>query len=160
AASYRRIRLDAPYPITDAIRCKVPIFIDTAAIQKVRYPRLACLSRKFGWRSVCALPLLVRARSIGAIGLTFNEDRRLDEDEKAFLSMLARECAQALDRARLYGEAQEAIRLRDEFLGIAGHELKTPLTALTLGVQSLAKHIGENPDAAKRLEACARQVER
>ena len=40
------------------------------------------------------------------------------------------------ERLRL-AHAQEAIRLRDEFLAIASHELKTPLTALRLQLQSL-----------------------
>ena len=39
------------------------------------------------------------------------------------------------DRARLLREAQDAVRLRDEFLAIAGHELKTPLTILQRQLQ-------------------------
>ena len=38
---------------------------------------------------------------------------------------------------RLYREAQQAVRLRDEFLSIASHELKTPLTPLALKLQVL-----------------------
>ncbi|HZH14699.1 MAG TPA: PAS domain S-box protein [Archangium sp.] len=41
------------------------------------------------------------------------------------------------ERSRLYREAQEAIRLRDEFLSVASHELKTPLTTLQLHLQML-----------------------
>ena len=41
--------------------------------------------------------------------------------------------------ARKLREAQMAIQLRDEFLSIAGHELRTPLSALLMQVQSLAR---------------------
>ena len=43
------------------------------------------------------------------------------------------------ERLRL-AQSQEALRLRDEFLSIASHELKTPLTALKLQAQSLLLH--------------------
>jgi PAS domain S-box-containing protein len=39
------------------------------------------------------------------------------------------------------GQAEEAVRLRDEFLSIASHELKTPLTALHLQLQSLRQKV-------------------
>jgi len=39
------------------------------------------------------------------------------------------------ERNRLFLEAQNAIRARDEFLSIASHELKTPLTSLKLQLQ-------------------------
>ena len=60
-------------------------------------------------------------------------------------------------QARLYREAQEAVKLRDEFLSIASHELRTPLTALQLQLESLdrgTKRVqGGDPDgqqSAKR----------
>jgi signal transduction histidine kinase len=42
-----------------------------------------------------------------------------------------------MDNARLYQDAREAIRIRDDFLSVAGHELKTPLTALQLYLERL-----------------------
>jgi signal transduction histidine kinase len=42
-----------------------------------------------------------------------------------------------MDNARLYQDAREAIRVRDDFLSVAGHELKTPLTALQLYLEGL-----------------------
>ncbi|WP_375742985.1 PAS domain S-box protein [Corallococcus interemptor] len=52
------------------------------------------------------------------------------------------------ERARLYREAQEAIRVRDDFLSIASHELKTPLTPLSLRLATLERRLerGENLD--------------
>ena len=43
------------------------------------------------------------------------------------------------ERARLWREAQEEVRERDEFLSIASHELRTPVTALLLQLQLLQR---------------------
>jgi signal transduction histidine kinase len=52
---------------------------------------------------------------------------------------LGRRAGLALDNARLYREATDAIKVRDDFLSVAGHELKTPLAALMLQVSSLRR---------------------
>ena len=52
------------------------------------------------------------------------------KEDLPLLEDLGRRAGLAVDNARLYREAQNAIRLRDEFLSIASHELKTPLTSL------------------------------
>ena len=46
------------------------------------------------------------------------------------------------ERARLV-QAQETIRLRDEFLSIASHELRTPLTAIRLELSALARRLAD-----------------
>lgn len=51
-----------------------------------------------------------------------------------------------LERMRL-AQAQEAVRLRDDFLSIASHELRTPLMALQLQIESAMKLL--RPDDAK-----------
>jgi signal transduction histidine kinase len=61
---------------------------------------------------------------------------RYDTDDGVLAGEVARRAALALDNARLYRDAQEAIQLRDQFLSIAAHELKTPLTTL-LGTAQL-----------------------
>ncbi|MDY7225903.1 PAS domain-containing sensor histidine kinase [Hyalangium rubrum] len=52
------------------------------------------------------------------------------------------------ERTRLYREAQEAVRVRDDFLTIASHELKTPLTPLALRLAGLERRLdrGEQVD--------------
>ncbi|WP_224363606.1 ATP-binding protein [Hyalangium versicolor] len=51
------------------------------------------------------------------------------------------------ERARLYREAQEAIRVRDDFLTVASHELKTPLTPLSLRLASLERRLEQGEPA-------------
>jgi len=45
------------------------------------------------------------------------------------------------ERTRLLREAQEAVRVRDDFLTIASHELKTPLTPLSLRLANLERKL-------------------
>ena len=60
------------------------------------------------------------------------------------------------ERVRLV-QAQEAIRLRDEFLVIAAHELKTPLTALGLQLQKLQR-LGAPEDSVGMALRSARRL--
>jgi two-component system, OmpR family, sensor histidine kinase VicK len=59
------------------------------------------------------------------------------------------------ERARLLREAQEAVRVRDDFLTIASHELKTPLTPLSLRLATLERRLerGEPVDPAALRQA-------
>ncbi|HVH41296.1 MAG TPA: ATP-binding protein [Labilithrix sp.] len=70
------------------------------------------------------------------------------------------------ERARLLAEerraradAEEAVRIRDDFLSIASHELRTPLSGLALAVESLTTHLGDagNPERALRAGDIARR---
>jgi PAS domain S-box-containing protein len=63
----------------------------------------------------------------------------------------------AAERDRLYHEAQDAIRVRDDFLTIASHELKTPLTPLSLRLASLERRLERNEPVDPALLRHARQ---
>jgi signal transduction histidine kinase len=67
-----------------------------------------------------------------------------------FLVDVARHAALALDNARLYRDAQEANRLKEDFLATLSHELRTPLNAL-LGWTHLLKM--RRADEALRVRA-------
>ncbi|WP_170229698.1 ATP-binding protein [Polyangium fumosum] len=57
-------------------------------------------------------------------------------------------CAEEV-RAKLYQEAQEAIRVRDDFLSIASHELKTPLATLTLRLEQISRRLRDGQPVDK-----------
>jgi PAS domain S-box-containing protein len=50
------------------------------------------------------------------------------------------------ERAQLYRKAQEEVRERDEFLSIASHELRTPVTALQLQLQLIQRAASRSGD--------------
>jgi PAS domain S-box-containing protein len=61
--------------------------------------------------------------------------------------------------AQLYREAQEAVRARDEFLSVASHELKTPLCALALSLQTLVMRANSAPSEAPSLQELSSKAE-
>jgi PAS domain S-box-containing protein len=69
---------------------------------------------------------------------------------------------QLLDEERLRrARAEEAVRLRDEFLLIASHELRTPLTSLRLDLYGIHQDLLRDPSKlAKKLERAARNSDR
>lgn len=100
------------------------------------------IMRRLAFRSSMTVPLEARGDVLGALAFfTSDPGRRYNTTDLALAEDLARRAGLALDNARLYREAQRAIQARDEFLSVAAHELKTPLTTMLGFAQILLKHL-------------------
>jgi signal transduction histidine kinase/ActR/RegA family two-component response regulator len=89
------------------------------------------------YRSALAVPLLLHDRVIGVLALGDGSERRYTADDMLLVQGFSDQAALALENARLYAEAQEANRAKDEFLATLSHELRTPLTAMLGWVRML-----------------------
>jgi signal transduction histidine kinase len=119
--------------------------------------------RALGVRSAMIVPLVVRGRTLGGIVLVSAQSgRRYGPEDLAQAEELARRCAQAIDNARLYDAAQEGLRVRDEFLSTAAHELKTPISVIKGYVELLRRRLaaGRPLHETQVLEVLERQCNR
>ncbi|MDC0714379.1 ATP-binding protein [Stigmatella sp. ncwal1] len=114
-----------------------------------------------GVRSLLCAPLQIRGKTVACVCASHRQVGELfGEDEKrltGFITTLAsvalenaegfeRMAALSEERGRLYLEEQEAVRRRDDFLSIAAHELKTPLTSLQLHLQGLMSQLRQGTE--------------
>jgi signal transduction histidine kinase len=148
--------LDAAAPLATAVRDRRPLFVggDAARARDL-------VAASFGFprdplRALVALPLEAGERVLGAVGVEFAEPLAFDDEERAFLGSFAHACAQALERARLYAAerkarleaqraeeaARRAVEMEERLAGIVGHDLRTPLAAITMSVAVLLRRGG------------------
>lgn len=116
--------------------------------------------------SLVIVPLPSRGSILGTISFWSEVHGRFSAADLDLAIDLARRVALALENMRLYAGAQEAIRVRDDFLSIASHELRTPLTALQAHLQGILRglHRRDVPLEAQslepRIETALRQTRR
>jgi K+-sensing histidine kinase KdpD len=108
----------------------IPV-VDQDQFRAAIKPEYRSYYERFGTHSVLVVPLRARDRLIGVLSAARETPGRpYTPDDQALLQELADRAAVAIDNARLYRQAQEAIGVRDQFLLIAAHELRTPVTGL------------------------------
>jgi signal transduction histidine kinase len=153
---WRRLPLEVASPLTEAVLRQEPVLIDSREELAARFPLVAAADAS-GAVALAAIPLGVHGRVDGVLGLSFTAPQRFGPEDRSFILALAHQSAQALERARLFeaehearAKAEAAVQVRDQFIWIAAHEFRTPLTALLGNAQLLERRMLKEGGFAER----------
>src|SRR5262245_43791714 len=124
------------------------------------------LFQREGLVSFVGLPMVASGEFLGSLIFLTREEHHFGEEEIEFLSTLTGQVAIALHHSQLFNQIQRqandlqhANKVKDEFLGVVSHELKTPLNVIS-GYSSMLTEgmLGEiTPIQAKALQTVSRQ---
>lgn len=112
-------------------------------------------------RSLVAAPLVSSSgQTLGGLALVAAASgRRYEADDLTLAEELAHRAALAIDNARLFDEAQQALRARDEVLAVVAHDLRNPLNTIDLAAALLLETAPESSQT-KHLEIVSRSAKR
>ena len=145
---------DSPSTVVDVLRRGTPELIQHADDDWLgateEHEAAIPLWRSLGLRSVFIIPLTVGDRTLGALMLLDlgDDEARFSADGRTLAQQFATSAALALENARLYAAARRATSARDEVLAVVSHDLRNPISAITMCARIL--HEAPPTDTAER----------
>lgn len=116
-----------------------------------------------GLRSHLILPLRARGQTIGLISFFRDATRPYTPDESSFLTLITADFGIALDNARRYQDAKRVARTREDIMAVVSHDLKSPLTTISLQNHLIARAFKRGPggtDVERYLACSERSIRR
>ena len=150
---------DLPEPIARILESHDPRLVGSSSLTY----EYVTGQRQDGGRAIMLVPLVSRGRSLGVVAAVSPQSRPFTQDDLPLFVELAGHAALAIDNARLYLESQQAVHAREEVLAIVSHDLRNPLSAVSLGASLLQMSDDITPEDREQLdtiEVSARRMKR
>lgn len=158
-----------PNGIHEVIRTGIPVLVPDVSEEALRAAARDeehfQLLQSAGIQSAVIVPLRARGEVLGTMTLIGSSVRhRLTQADLPLVEELAGRAATAIDNARLLHEAQQAITLRDDFLAMASHDMRTPLAVILANLQLARRRLTgeetEREEIAKHLDTAERTTQK
>ena len=139
-ASFPRSTLTQHHPLIRVMTTGEPVLEREVTPAFIRLSFVEEGQRKIvdalGPRSLICVPLASSGKPIGALTLVTSDTsgRRFSIADLSLAADLARRAAIVVDHARLFHQAQQATRARDDVLAVVAHDLRNPLNAVSMAV--------------------------
>lgn len=131
----------------------VPNVSDEALRNYCEDERHVELMRQVGANSFLGVPLISRGRIIGVLSMGSGPLRRqYGTGDLELVNDAANRAAAAIENALLYKKVQHAVKMRDDFIMVASHELRTPAAAILLQTQMIKRFLENAPDTIPHQE--------
>jgi signal transduction histidine kinase len=129
-------------------------------------PEQADEYRRNGIRAVAAAPILAGDRALGVLVVYAARPPAFTEDVLALITLLAEQAALVLRSHELLREAvqvqalAEMTRLKDDFLSVVAHDVRTPLTTILINAELLERDLGSDGQNGRRAAGMHKEAQR
>lgn len=125
-------------PLAQVLETGTPLMVERVEHDWTGGQDVLALLHRLDGRSLIMVPLAAGGETFGT--LTFGStrtDRYYRQTDLSLALELARSAALALDNARLYRQAEQAIASRDEVLAVVSHDLRNPVNRVRMAAELL-----------------------
>ena len=156
--------LEAPSPLSRELQSRKRVILNNLPLH---LPEHQSLLQTISLGTLLVYPITIHKGIIGYVVFMFEDPKkRIGDSELTLYEKVQKKVSLHFENAFLHHQAKKAIEVRDEFISVASHELKTPLTSLTLQIQMINRSLRDertqlSPDQIlKSVDFCNQQVYR
>ena len=148
-AGERSIPAGARTPVTRAAEEHAVVEIVGEDGWRAAFPSRSNVPAITGARAITAVPMGAGEAVHGVLTIGWRSTTDRNRVDHGVLAAAADQGAQALERALLHAQDEDARRFQEAFIGVVSHELRTPITTILAGSRLLRRRLEDDPRAAE-----------